>query len=316
MNWPVIVAACAEVIQQTGQTPREWFEEHYPAFSWNTASRYLTTSAVSEEQRSQSEKQNRVHDAGSHSPASPPKQIKSKKSKRRKGAPEQNNNAVKHGFYSDAMSADDRRKYQDAEKLDNVNHELRIARMQLARVLRHRNEHESTESQPANVDDLKAMDLSHLRVTTHEVELGTDGGTEKWSRELPDYDSIIDRFLARIAQLTTLKGQLEQSPLLSKADQQAEIQITLTKLNKGELTAVEAGLQLEALMISLPATLSAMIKVELLQEAEENYEGGGVSAEEINQRALELEEEKERQRQNFLLERKQQLAELDKDMGL
>ena len=311
-NWPSIVAACAEAIPKTGQTPRQWFKENFPNVSWETGRKYLTRASVNAVSGNSSPKQKRVPRGGGGGGRSSPKRLPRKS----EGGQPGNKNAMTHGIYSREMSAEDQLRWEMVNDLDNVNRELTVARVQLSRALSKQAEYAAAQTPIDSADELKSASLAHIPITGHEVDMGTEGGNEKWVRSLPDIDAVIDRTIRSISQLMKQKKELEQSPILTRADQQTHIQMVMGRVARGDITALEGGFQLEALMITPPQTLSAMIKVELLQDTEETYEGGGVSAEEINRKAIELEAKIEKDRRKFLPERIKQLEQLDKDMGL
>ncbi|MET4759628.1 hypothetical protein, partial [Endozoicomonas sp. NE40] len=229
------------------------------------------------------------------------------------GAPKGNSNAATHGIYSRFFSDEDLAIWDQAAEIDHLDYELRVARMQLARAIKKQKEYDQIRKDCG--DENKDAFLS-LPVTEFNREVGSEGGKEETKRSIPDVDNVIDRLLGRVAQLMKQKDDLLQSPLLSKADQQAHTQTVITQLNSGDLTAIEAGLQLEALLIPLPVTLAAMVKVELATEAEESFEGGGVSADDIARKAAEIRERKRQEREEFLKRREKELEALNEDMGM
>ena len=340
-HWDKVLAECATAIKVSGQTPRQWYEQAYPGEPWLTAKRYLRKPKIDEynQQRAEAE-----HPTGAvpTAPPAPPKQPKprantqtrakktaptapvkktaptapERRGGRREppgGAPKQNSNATTHGIYSRFFSDEDLNVWNQTSEIDHLDHEIRVARVMLARAIRKQQEYDRLR-EDCN-DEQKDAFLS-MPVTEFNREVGSEGGKEETKRAIPDVDGAIDRLLGRISHLMKQKKELEQSPLLNKSDQQAHTQTVIAQVNKGDLTATEAGLQLEALLIPLPTTLAAMIKVELAAEAEESFEGGGVSAEDIAKKAVEIRERKRQEREEFLKRREKELDALNEDMGM
>lgn len=308
-KWRPIQAACALAYSHNNSLkPREWLSQNHPEENWRTAEKYLSVpklivflSTEKQEQKPASRDESREH-------PHPPKQIKKKR-----GAPLKNTNATKHGIYSRFLSAEDVEVWQEAYELEHIQNELALARVQLARAMRKQAEiqkfrsDEEVEGKPST----NGMDT-----TEYEVRLDSMGGSEGWKKTLPDIDAIIDRCLARIAQLMTLRNQLSQAPVLNRMEQLALTQSVMAQLERNDISAVEAGIKLEAQLIPLPATLSMMIRAELMDTGEEEIETGGVTGEEVKARAAQLRAEKAAAKEEFLKQRREEMETLNKEMGV
>ncbi len=108
------------------------------------------------------------------------------------GAPVGSQNALKHGIYSRHMTVDEQNSLNDIE-LGSVDHELRLARIRLARAL--------AAEQAAN--------------GTPEIEevIENDGGgkqipSETRKRRVRDYNGVIDRLMGRIQTLELARKNL------------------------------------------------------------------------------------------------------------
>ena len=308
-KWRSILTACAHAYEHDSNlSPREWLQENHPDEKWRTAEKYLTVPKLLAYLAGDIQEQKPAPGSGpGASPQSP------KRAPKKSGGQPGNNNATKHGIYSRFLTADDVEVWQEAYELEHIQNELALARVQLARAMRKQAEIQQARS----VDDTEGKPSTRAMETTeYEVRMDSMGGSEGWKKTLPDVDAIIDRCLARIAQLMTLRNQLAQAPVLNRMEQLAMTQAIMAKLEKGDITAVEAGIKLEAQLIPLPATLSMMIRAELMESSEEEIETGGVSGEEVKARAAQLRAEKLVAKEEFLKKRRLEMESLNAEMGI
>lgn len=103
-----------------------------------------------------------------------------------------NQNATKTGIYARHMSEDEQKDYHSLT-LGNVDHELRVARVQLARAL---------AAQAAANGDTELEE-----VVKHDL-IGTEGSKKDEKRRVRDYPSIINMLLGRIESLEKTRAEL------------------------------------------------------------------------------------------------------------
>ena len=307
-KWQSILSACAQAYKQNKQLiPRQWLRENHPELKWRTAERFLSVpKLVAYLAGDLTEQSPALCDEKQPAPLSP-KQFKQKCG--RVGAPYGNRNAIKHGIYSKFLTDEEEQIRQEVYGIEHVKQELALARVLLARTLR-----KQTEIEQVSIHDFSEgkPSICAMRIAEYELRSDLSGGRgerEKWV--LPDTDAIIDRLLARIAQLTMIGVQQAQMPVLTQIEQLAFIQSFIIGLNNGKLTAVEAGLKLESQLIPLPGTLTMMIRAELAMGNDAEIEGDRVTGEQIKARAEQLRTEKTAKKEAFLIVRREELRSLD-----
>lgn len=97
-----------------------------------------------------------------------------------------------HGFYAQTLTEDERLEY-DQISLGEVDNEIRLARIQLRRVLKKQ-----------KLDDSILQKIREVDETSD-----TRGSTLVVTRELIDYPTIVNKFLNQIGRLESLKAQIQ-----------------------------------------------------------------------------------------------------------
>lgn len=142
------------------------------------------------------------------------------------GAPKGNSNAVKHGFYSDALLPEEKLLYERAE-VGSLDDEIRLARVKLHRFVR-----------LSGSLELKDMVDGALEVT-RKIGMAYDPATEdmapydkkEFKAAAPDYADLIIRQIDLIRKL-----ELARKDLMSDEDGDApeSIRITVRRAKKDE----------------------------------------------------------------------------------
>lgn len=101
-----------------------------------------------------------------------------------------------HGIYSDVLTDAEKAVWDDIP-VGNVDHEIKLAKTRLARVLRAR-EAAKTEAD-ANGMVIESDQTDDITAT---------GGTRRVTRRLPDYDGLVSRYMSRIADLERCRREL------------------------------------------------------------------------------------------------------------
>lgn len=142
------------------------------------------------------------------------------------GAPKGNSNAVKHGFYSDALLPDERKLYERAE-VGSLDDEIRLARVKLHRFVRLSG----------------SLDLQQMIDGALEVARKTGMAYDQATKEMapfdkseikaaaPDYADLIIRQIDLIRKLELARADLsrETPPLPAQAVGRIEVEIVGAK---------------------------------------------------------------------------------------
>lgn len=126
------------------------------------------------------------------------------------GPPKGSRNAWKHGIYSSALSDEEKKLYGEVQ-LGDVDHELRIARIQLKRAL---DEQKKILDNPNDPKDLTGFELFEIKKSKEDPQQDEKDKDQKQKtkREVtsrrPDFRAVIDRLLMRIAKLETTRIEL------------------------------------------------------------------------------------------------------------
>lgn len=142
------------------------------------------------------------------------------------GAPKGNANAVKHGFYSDALTSDERVLYERAE-VGGLDDEIRLARVKLHRFVR--------LSGSLDLMDMVDGALQVTRKIGEEYDRATESMQPYDKKELkaaaPDYADLIIRQIDLIRKL-----ELARRDLMADEDGDApeSIRITVRRARKDE----------------------------------------------------------------------------------
>ncbi|WP_325205668.1 HGGxSTG domain-containing protein [Ralstonia sp. TCR112] len=142
------------------------------------------------------------------------------------GAPKGNANAVKHGFYSDALTSDERVLYERAE-VGSLDDEIRLARVKLHRFVR--------LSGSLDLMDMVDGALQVTRKIGEEYDRATESMQPYDKKELkaaaPDYADLIIRQIDLIRKL-----ELARRDLMADEDGDApeSIRITVRRARKDE----------------------------------------------------------------------------------
>ena len=131
------------------------------------------------------------------------------------GAPKGNKNSAKHNIYSRFMT-DDEIEFAESAELTKVDAELKLCKVQMKRALEAREKQNNEIERGGN-----GLNLDQIQ-----NETGVEGESTKNTFKWRDYDSIIDKLIARIQSLTSQKYTLEQQSIAIK---QAGFDLDLAK---------------------------------------------------------------------------------------
>lgn len=138
-----------------------------------------------------------------------------------------NKAATKFSIYSRYLSDEDREIYDSAE-LGNVEHELRLVRMRLARTVRARKMWEDSLAAPVNSDGEEHQIFVE---TVEDQALLKEGGVvdlTKRIKRLPDFDKIEHACLARIESLEKTRRELLKAPDEDPDSEPGTTRVTIT----------------------------------------------------------------------------------------
>ena len=241
------------------------------------------------------------------------KQSKSKRGGKRPGTggPVGNTNAKTHGVYSKFLLPDDQAVFDEVVgKNQMLESELAVARVRLTRALAVDSNLRTIDElliqkaqENASDDEIKAI-LNHAPLQLEEYEFfdSGEGSGEKWVKKRPDMDSVIDRCIARIANLESAIYNMSNGLPLKRHEQAALQGVIYRQLKAGEISPVEAGRQLEEHGLPLPQGLSLEIRTELANPVVDDE--GGITEEELDRIVAEGQAHQQQQ-QEFKKERQE-----------
>ncbi|WFQ78161.1 hypothetical protein PXH59_00515 (plasmid) [Xenorhabdus sp. SF857] len=253
--------------------------------------------------------------------------------KRSQGGQIGNANARKHGLYTQHLSEEMAKAYEAAlSAAGGIDHELALARAKLAEAFRLKGEQEYIEKRmaeeqarkaenalyvdiEADDEDKKAAYFNHAAMRAEEFEdnIGPLGMTIKMRRV--DWDTVIDRWLGRIANLESLRLKLLQGSTLTYSEQLAIKSTVFNQLASDEINALTAGHMLSANGLEIPPNLLAQIRFELGDGNDDDSElpTGAVTPQLVEERERQLQLGNQQSSEAFLATRMAELDELDQE---
>jgi hypothetical protein len=136
-----------------------------------------------------------------------------------KPAPKGNDYAKKHNIYSQFMSPEEI-EFSLQSELDSVDSELRLTKVQLARALK------AKQAQDEKIKDQDKLELESM-VLGDAAEDENGFGGDKLTYKKIDFDSKIDKIIARISSLTKLRNDLLSQVL---TNEKLELEIAKLKI--------------------------------------------------------------------------------------
>ncbi|WP_372409289.1 HGGxSTG domain-containing protein [Acinetobacter radioresistens] len=123
------------------------------------------------------------------------------------GAPTGNKNSAKHNIYSQFMT-DDELEFVEHSPLDEIESELKLCKVQLARALK---------AKQAQDDAIKDQDKVAIdSMTLGDASPQDQSGGDRIVYKRKDYDALIDRLIGRISMLTKQRNELETQVLTNQ----------------------------------------------------------------------------------------------------
>lgn len=139
------------------------------------------------------------------------------------GAPKGSQNAKKHNIYSQFMSPEEI-EFSLQSELDSVDSELRLTKVQLARALK------AKQAQDEKIKDQDKLELESMVIGDNKPPEGDQFdivGGDKLTYKKIDFDSKIDKIIARISSLTKLRNDLLSQVL---TNEKLELEIAKLKI--------------------------------------------------------------------------------------
>ncbi|MBT2909673.1 hypothetical protein PL84_03635 [Vibrio anguillarum] len=255
--------------------------------------------------------------------------------KRNRGGQAGNGNAVKHGLYARHLTLEMAEAYEAAlSAAGGVDHELALARAKLAEAFRLKGEQEYLErciaEEQARKAEQESVDqpdviaegeesfkkpsyFNHagMRAEVFEDNIGPLGTTIKMRRV--DWDSVIDRWMGRIANLESLRQKLLQGNTLTYSEQLATKSSVFSQLANEQIDAITAGHILSANGLDIPPNLLAQIRFELGEDGDGDSDlpTGAVTPQMVEERERQLQMGNQQSSEEFLAERMAELEALE-----
>ncbi|MCC8380085.1 hypothetical protein [Xenorhabdus sp. PB30.3] len=247
--------------------------------------------------------------------------------KRNRGGQVGNSNARKHGLYTQHLSEEMAEAYESAlSAAGGIDHELALARAKLTEAFRLKGEQEYIEKRTAeeqlrpevsigNSDKASYFNHAAMRAEEFEDNLGPQGTTINIKMRRVDWDTVIDRWLGRIANLESLRHKLLQGCTLTYSEQLAIKSTVFNQLLNDEIDALTASHMLSANGLDIPPNLLAQIRFELGEGDGDDSDlpTGAVTPQLVEERERQLQLGNKQSSEAFLAARMAELEELNEE---
>jgi len=223
------------------------------------------------------------------------------------GAPARNQNASKHGIYSQFESEDERQALDDVDT-HSLEGEIRVVSRQLMRTLQRQMEYDQLK-QHADGGSVPVEMYDDARI---EVGVGTGNDGIQFVKQMPDFNQLVHRFTTNLSNLKLKHARLIHANTLTYLNQAELLQEVLSEKEDKGLTALEAAYRLmKAGVMQLPPVLEKEVVAEFQDENEDDMGDGGVTPEQVKARAQELEQQYAAKKEEALAKRRKELEALD-----
>lgn len=122
------------------------------------------------------------------------------------GAPKGNQNARKHGIYSDAIGEDEKALWDDIE-IGNLDHAIKVAHLQLRRAMIAQQKAEAVDGLDLDLESINTSEPGGEREECDEPSEQPRRTTTVQRRRRP-YEDIINRLLGRIGDLEAKRADI------------------------------------------------------------------------------------------------------------
>lgn len=122
------------------------------------------------------------------------------------GAPKGNQNARKHGIYSDAIGEDEKALWDDIE-IGNLDHAIKVAHLQLRRAMIAQQKAEAADGLDLDLESISASEPGGELESGDEPSEQSRRTTTVQRRRRP-YEDIINRLLGRIGDLEAKRADI------------------------------------------------------------------------------------------------------------